>query len=106
MELHNEYASAVIGDGVNLDYSTFIMALMITDKCTACGACLDVCPNNAIIEGDPVYLINPNLCTECAGYFIDSQCVNLCPADAIIVNQTHVEPYVELLEKDSRIHAY
>lgn len=30
------------------------MALMITDKCTACGACLDICPNDAIIEGDTV----------------------------------------------------
>ena len=82
------------------------MALMITDKCTACGACLDVCPNDAIIEGDPVYLINPNLCTECAGYFIDSQCINLCPVDAIVVNPAHVEAYLELLEKDRRIHAH
>lgn len=82
------------------------MALMITDKCTACGACLGVCPNDAIITGYPVYVINPNLCTECAGYFIDSQCVNLCPFDAIVVNPAHVEAYVELLEKDRRIHVH
>jgi len=82
------------------------MALMITDDCTACGACLDVCPNDAIIKGDPIYVINPNLCTECAGYFIESQCVSLCPVDAIIVNPAHVEAYMELLEKDRRIHAH
>ena len=82
------------------------MALMITDDCTACGACLDVCLNDAIIKKDPVYLINPNLCTECFGYFKDSQCVNICPVDAIILNPDHVEAYMELLEKDRRIHAH
>ncbi len=82
------------------------MALMITDDCTACGACIDVCPNDAIIKGNPIYLINSNLCTECAGYFEDSQCVNACPIEAIKVNPNHVEFFMELLEKDRRIHAH
>jgi len=60
------------------------MALMITDDCTACGACLDVCLYDAIIKGDPVYLINPNLCIECAGHFMDPQCKNVCPVEAIM----------------------
>ena len=82
------------------------MAFMITEDCTSCGACIDVCPNNAIIKEDTVYLINPNLCTECAGYLGASQCVNVCPVDAIVVNPYHVEAYMELLEKERRIHAH
>ena len=82
------------------------MALMITDDCTACGLCSDVCPNDAIIAGDPVYLINPNRCTECAGHLKELQCTEICPCEAIVVNPYYVEEYMELLEKDRRIHAH
>jgi ferredoxin len=33
------------------------MALLITDECIACDACREECPNEAIEENDPVYLI-------------------------------------------------
>lgn len=36
------------------------MALMINDECAVCGACLDECPNEAISEGDPFYVIDPD----------------------------------------------
>jgi len=39
------------------------MALMITDECISCGICLPECPNKAISEGDPIYVIDPGLCT-------------------------------------------
>ena len=45
------------------------MALMISDDCVACGTCLDECPNEAIKEDDPIYEIDPELCTECVGYY-------------------------------------
>jgi ferredoxin len=41
------------------------MALMITDECISCGACVSECPNDAISEGDMIYVINPDRCTEC-----------------------------------------
>ena len=40
------------------------MATHITDECINCGACEPECPNEAISEGDEVYVIDPNLCTE------------------------------------------
>jgi len=58
------------------------MALMITDECISCGLCIDDCPNEAITEGEP-FFINPELCTECVGFFDDPQCVNACPVEAI-----------------------
>ena len=60
------------------------MALMITDDCTNCDACTPVCPNDAISEGDVIYVINSLTCTECVGAEDDPQCMLVCPADCII----------------------
>ncbi len=54
------------------------MAYVITDECTACGACQDECPEEAISEGDEKYIINPDLCTDCGA------CADVCPVEAII----------------------
>jgi len=43
------------------------MALIITDDCTACDACVEPCPNDAIAAGSPIYVIDPAKCTECVG---------------------------------------
>ncbi len=80
------------------------MALMITDDCIACGVCTSECPNEAINEGDPIYKINPNLCTECVGFFDEPQCVEVCPVDAIIPDPDHRESHEELLAKKKQIH--
>ncbi len=79
------------------------MALMITDECIACGACITECPNNAISEGEP-YVINSDLCTECVGFYDEPQCVSVCPVDCIIADPDHQESKEELLEKKKRIH--
>ena len=43
------------------------MALIITEECIICGACEPECPNQAITEGEEIYIIDPALCTECVG---------------------------------------
>jgi ferredoxin len=53
------------------------MAHKISEECIACGACVDVCPVEAITEGDPYYKIDPELCTDCGA------CVDECPVEAI-----------------------
>lgn len=58
------------------------MALYITEDCIACDACLDECPNGAISEGDPIYIIDAAKCTECEGAFEEPQCAEVCPSDA------------------------
>jgi ferredoxin len=79
------------------------MALKITDECINCDVCEPECPNGAISQGDETYVINPDLCTECVGHYETSQCVEVCPVDAIIKDPDHEESPEELQAKADRI---
>jgi ferredoxin len=72
------------------------MSLIITDDCIACDACREECPNGAIEEGDPIYLIESDLCTECVGSFDEPQCIEVCPVDCIIIDPDNQETIQEL----------
>ena len=76
------------------------MAYLINEDCINCGACEPECPNEAISEGDPVYTINPDLCTECVGYHHEPQCISVCPVDCIEVNPDYKETKEQLLKKN------
>ena len=77
------------------------MSLLINDECINCDVCEPECPNGAISQGDEIYEIDPNLCTECVGHFDEptcivghyetSQCVEVCPVDCILVDPDNVE---------------
>ena len=62
------------------------MALMITDECINCDVCEPECPNGAISQGEEIYVIDPALCTECVGHYETSQCVEVCPYDARVLD--------------------
>jgi ferredoxin len=79
------------------------MALMITDECINCDVCEPVCPNDAIYQGQEIYEINANLCTECVGHFDEPQCVTVCPIDCIPLNPNVIETKEQLLIKFKRI---
>lgn len=59
------------------------MALMITEDCINCDMCVPECPNEAISLGPHHYVIDPNLCSECEGYYERPQCIPVCPVDCI-----------------------
>lgn len=59
------------------------MSLLITDECINCDVCEPECPNEAIYQGDVIYEIDPNKCTECVGHYDAPQCVEVCPVDCI-----------------------
>ena len=80
------------------------MALLINDDCTACDACVDVCPNQAITSASPIYVIDPDKCTECVGAHDAPQCQDVCPADCIVPNPAFVESQEQLLAKYQRLH--
>jgi ferredoxin len=80
------------------------MAYVITEDCIACGACLPECPNEAISEGDPAYIIDSAKCTECVGFFSESQCALVCPVEACIPNPDVKETKSQLLEKVRKLH--
>ena len=63
------------------------MSLLITDECINCDVCEPECPNGAIAQGDEIYVISPNLCTECVGHYDVPQCIEVCPVDCILIGQ-------------------
>jgi len=75
------------------------MALLITDECINCDVCEPECPNGAISQGEEIYVIDPNLCTECVGHFESSQCVEVCPVDCILPDPDHAENEEQLQQK-------
>jgi ferredoxin len=81
-----------------------MVALLINDDCTACEACEPVCPNTAISAGDPVYVIDPEKCTECVGAKDEPQCKLVCPVDCIVRDPDWDETEKDLLAKYERLH--
>ena len=79
------------------------MALMITDECINCDVCEPECPNDAIYQGEEIYEISPDLCTECVGHYETSQCVEVCPVECIPLDPNHVESREELLIKYEKL---
>ena len=75
------------------------MSLLITDECINCDVCEPECPNSAITQGERVYEINPQLCTECVGHFETTQCTEVCPVDCIIKDPGHSESRDQLERK-------
>ncbi len=53
------------------------MAYVISDKCTKCGNCKEVCPSEAISEGEEQYVIDADACIDCG------LCAGECPVEAI-----------------------
>ncbi len=75
------------------------MSLLINDECINCDVCEPECPNGAISQGDEIYEIDPNLCTECVGHFDEPQCIEVCPVDCIVKDPDHEETEDQLMNK-------
>jgi NAD-dependent dihydropyrimidine dehydrogenase PreA subunit len=48
-----------------------------SDECISCGSCAEVCPEDAISEGEEAYEIDAEKCTDCG------TCEDECPVSAI-----------------------
>lgn len=53
------------------------MIFIDEDRCTACGLCVEACPQGAIALGESGATIDQSLCSGCA------TCVTVCPQGAI-----------------------
>src|SRR5207342_3734256 len=80
------------------------MATMITSECINCGACEPECPNNAISQGDPVYVIDPILCTECVGFHDYEACAAVCPVDCCVTDPNNIESEEVLIARAKELH--
>ena len=75
------------------------MSLIITDECINWDVCEPECPNSAISQGDEIYEIDPNKCTECVGHFDTPQCREVCSVDCIPNDVDNVESKDMLMAK-------
>ena len=81
------------------------MSLIITDECINCDVCEPECPNDAISQGEIIYVIDPKKCTECVGHYDTPQCVEVCPVDCIPLDQLYVESKEQLQAKYAKLMA-
>ena len=51
----------------------------VNEKCTLCGMCVTVCPEDAVMIGRGTAVINQLSCTNCG------ECYENCPENAITV---------------------
>lgn len=80
------------------------MATMITEECINCGACEPECPNEAISEGEDIYVIDPDRCTECVAHFDEEQCAAVCPVTCCVPDPNNEEAEQTLLMRARALH--
>jgi ferredoxin len=67
------------------------MSVRIQDSCICCGACIDECPVEAIVDDNDnptnsgVYFVYEDKCVECVGYNDMPQCAMACPTDGCFI---------------------
>jgi ferredoxin len=80
------------------------MAILITEECISCHACMPACPNAAISLGDSIYEIDPNLCTECVGFNEIPACADVCPVDVCVPDPNRPETESDLFARALQLH--
>ena len=80
------------------------MATTITEECINCGACEPECPNEAISEGEDIYVIDPHLCTECVGFHDYEACQAVCPVECCVPDPSNRETEATLYERVLKLH--
>ncbi|MBX7190954.1 MAG: YfhL family 4Fe-4S dicluster ferredoxin [Sandaracinaceae bacterium] len=80
------------------------MSTVITQDCINCGACEPECPNQAISQGEDIYVIDANLCTECVGFHAKEACQAVCPVECCIPNADNSETEEVLLARAKKLH--
>lgn len=79
------------------------MAYMITAECVNCSACERECPVQAITAAADQYVINPDICIDCVGYFEEARCKWACPVNACVPErETYIEKAETMASKGTR----
>jgi ferredoxin--NADP+ reductase len=76
------------------------MTHVITALCIRDGACVEVCPVECIVQGEPEaewpwFYIDPDTCIDCGA------CVPECPVEAIFPEDDLPEEHVEATAKNA-----
>ena len=69
---------------------------MYPDRCMACGACVEICPDNAVATGPKGATIDRKRCTGCG------ECARICPTAAreLVGQWIDLDELVEVLLRD------
>jgi ferredoxin len=86
------------------------MAVMINDTCINCGACIDECPVEAIVDeddnptGEDIYYVYADKCVECVDHHDEPACATACPTEGCINWSAIVDgmPFVDSIGADKR----
>ncbi|MFA6138221.1 MAG: 4Fe-4S dicluster domain-containing protein [Sulfurimonas sp.] len=91
------------------------MAVIITDSCINCDACIDECPATAIVSADESPLpyseftyVKPEKCIECVDAAVP-KCADVCPTEGCIVwdmpyTEEHNDYFVQSKNYVIRVH--
>jgi ferredoxin len=80
------------------------MATYITHDCINCGACESECPNEAITPAEGLFVIDPERCTECVGFYAKEACQSVCPVECCLPDPSRIETEVALLDRALSLH--
>lgn len=80
------------------------MATLIGPECIQCAACAQECPNEAIRAEGSTFVILPDLCTECVGFYGQEKCQEVCPVECCRPDPDHTETEAELADRALRLH--
>ena len=91
------------------------MAVIINDTCINCGACIDECPVEAIVDeddnptGEEIYYVYGDKCVECVGHHDEPACATACPTEGCIVwdmpyTETFNDHFVQSDDYVIRVH--
>ena len=61
-------------------------------------------PVTDVYDGNELYYIVPDKCTECVGFHDEPQCAAVCPVDCCIDEPNHRETDEQLLAKKASMH--
>ena len=78
------------------------MSTKITEDCINCGACEPECPTHAIREAAEIYIIDPELCSECVGFYDELACAAVCPVDCCVLDEDHQDSADQLIERSRK----
>ena len=65
-------------------------------KCVQCGACMEVCPAQAITDCGTQMVVNPDVCFDCG------VCIGECPNGAIVNDSEVDQKWIDFNKKESQ----